>query len=117
MMATLAFVASILPGKQEAWRRFYQSLEGSRRQQYEEFHKRLRITKELVWLTEMPQGDLAIVYLEADSPEQMIQELTASNLPFDRWFKEQVRDLYGLDVEKHSAKRPNELVFACSSPS
>jgi len=116
-MAALAFVASILPGKQEAWRRFYQALEGSRRHQYEELHKRLHITKELVWLTEMPQGDVAIAYLEADEPEQMIPDLAASNLPFDCWFKEQLLELYGLDVEKQWAKQLNELVFAWSRPS
>ena len=116
-MAALAFVASILPGKQEAWRRFYQGLEGSRRHQYEELHKRLRITKELVWLIEMPQGDVAIAYLEADDPERMIPDLAASNLPFDCWFKEQLLILYGLDVEKRQAKHLNELVFAWSRPS
>lgn len=116
-MATLAFVAFILPGKQEAWRRFYQALEGSRRHQYEEFHKRLRITKELVWLAETPQGEMTIVYVEADSPERMIPDLGASKLPFDCWFKEQLLELYGLDVQKHRAKQLNELVFAWSRPS
>ena len=116
-MAALAFVASILPGKQEALRRFYQALEGSRCPQYEELHKRLRITKELVWLAETPQGDMAIVYVEADSPERMIPDLAASQLPFDCWFKEQLLELYGLDVQKHRAKQLNELVFAWSRPS
>ena len=116
-MAALAFVASIFPGKQEAWRRFYQALEGSRRHQYEEFHKRLRITKELVWLAETLQGDMAIVYVEADSPERMIPYLAASQLPFDCWFKEQLLELYGLDVHKQQAKHLNELVFVWSRPS
>jgi len=116
-MAALAFVASILPGKQEAWRRFYQALEGSRCHQYEELHKRLHVTNELTWLAEMPQGDMVIVYLEADDPEGMIQDLAASNLPFDCWFKEQLLELYGLDVQKHRAKQLNELVFAWSRPS
>ena len=116
-MAALAFVASILPGKQEAWRRFYQALEGSRRQQYQEFHKRLRITKELVWLAETLKGDMAIVYLEADHPDRMIPELAGSNLPFDCWFKEHLLELYGLDVEKHQAQQLVELVFAWSRPS
>jgi hypothetical protein len=116
-MAALAFVASILPGKQEVWRRFYQALEGSRCHQYEEFHKRLRITKELVWLTETPQGDMAIVYLEADYPERMIPDLAASTLPFDCWFKEQLHELYDLDVHKQQAKQLNELVFVWSRPS
>lgn len=116
-MAALAFVASIFPGKQEAWRRFYQALEGSRRPRYEEFHKRLRITKELVWLAETPRGDMAIVYVETDSPERMIPDLAASQLTFDCWFKEQLLELYGLDEQKHQAKQLNELVFAWSRPS
>ena len=111
-MAALAFVAYILPGKQEAWRRFYQALDGSRRKQYEEFHKRLHITKELAWLLETPHGDLAIVYLEADYPEQVLQSLAVSNERFDNWLKEQILELYGFDVDKHQTKQPNELVFA-----
>ena len=116
-MAALAFVVSIFPGKQEAWRRFYQALEGSRRHQYDEFHRRLRISKELVWLAETPEGDMAIVYLEADHPDRMIPELAGSNLPFDCWFKEQLLELYGLHVQKHQAQQLNELVFAWSRPS
>jgi len=116
-MAALAFVASILPGKQEAWRRFYHELEGSRRHHYEEFHKRLHITKELVWLAETPQGDMAMVYLEADYPEQVLPDLAASQLPFDCWFKEQLLELYGLDVQKHRAKQLSESVFAWPRPS
>jgi hypothetical protein len=49
-VATVAFVSSILPGKQEEWRRFCQVLQGSRRAEYEESRRRLGITRELAWL-------------------------------------------------------------------
>jgi hypothetical protein len=114
-MATLAFVSPILPGKQETWRRFCQKLLGSRRCEYEESRKRLGIRKEQAWLQMAQgayQGDLAIVYLEVEHPEQLVRQLGTSDDPFDRWFRQQLLDLYGLDLTHLAVRPPNELVFS-----
>jgi len=100
-MHPLVCVLPILPGKQEEWRRFCQVLQGSRRCQYEESRQRLGITKELAWLhspQQAPQGEIVIVPLEADHPDRLLPQLAASDLPFDRWFRQQLLELHGLDV-------------------
>jgi len=113
-VVTLAVVFPILPGKQEAWRRFYQKLLGSRRYEYEESRKRLGITKELAWFHHAQrayQGDEAIIYLEVERPERLAQQLLTSEHPFDRWFRQQLLELYGLDLAHSLVCQLNELVF------
>jgi hypothetical protein len=111
-VAAIAFVWPILPGRQEAWRRFCQVLLGSRLCEYEESRQRLGVTKELIWLAQTLQGDMAIMYLEAEHPERVTPQLAASELPFDRWFGGQLLELHGLDVTQLPSGSLSELVFA-----
>jgi hypothetical protein len=113
-MVSLVCVLPILPGKQEEWRRFCQVLQGSRRCQYEESRQRLGITKELAWLhapPQPPQGEIVVVCLEAEHPQQVLSQLAASDLSFDRWFRQQLLELHGLDVTQAPPGLANELVF------
>src|SRR5947209_2873209 len=97
-MPAFAFASLILPGKQEAWRRFLQEMLELRQSEHEESRRRLGITRELVWLVQTQQGDVAITYLEADDPRQVLMKLAASKLPFDRWFREQLQEFHELDL-------------------
>jgi hypothetical protein len=109
--AGLAYVLPIFPGKQEAWRRFCQELEGSRRCEYERSRGRLGITKEYIWFAQVPQGEIAIVYLEAAQPELVIAQLASSDSSFDRWFRSQLLELHGLDVSQLPTSPGCETVF------
>lgn len=111
-MAALAFVLPILPGKQEAWRRFCQELLESRYCEYEESRKHLGITREVIWLAQIAQGEMAIVYLEADHPEQVFPDLAASDLPFDGWLRQQLLELHGFDAAKRPHGLIQELIYA-----
>jgi hypothetical protein len=64
-----------------------------------------------VWLAQTPQGDMAVVYLEAEDPEQVISHLAVSDLPFDRWFRQQLLELHGLDLTQAQTEPPLELIF------
>ena len=64
-MASFASVFPILPGKTEQWKRFCQEMVGPRRSEYEAANKRLGITRVVTSLQQTLQGDMAIVYLEA----------------------------------------------------
>jgi hypothetical protein len=110
-MNAMTFVWPILPGKQEAWRRFYQMLLGRCFCEYVESRRRLGITKELIWLAQTPQGDRAIVYLEAAQPERVLLQLGASELAFDRWLRKQLLELHGLDLTQPPSGPANELVL------
>ncbi|GAC1348963.1 MAG: hypothetical protein NVSMB27_18630 [Ktedonobacteraceae bacterium] len=114
-MAALAFVSPILPGKHEAWRRFCQELLESRRYEYEQSRRQLGVTKELAWWMQTAQGEMAIVYLETEHPNQVFPRMAESNLPFDSWFRQQMLELHGLDITRSPQGPPNELIFVWQS--
>jgi hypothetical protein len=88
----------IVAGKVEAWRRFCQELSGSRRQMYEASRHRLGITRERLALVETAFGSAAVTTLEAPDVDRALGQIIASKLPFDRWYREQVRELHGIDL-------------------
>jgi hypothetical protein len=72
----------------------------------------LGIIRECVWVAQILQGEIAIVYLEAKEPELVCQQLAASDLPFDRWFRQQLKEFHGLDVTHPKVVAPStEVIF------
>ncbi|MDQ3759566.1 MAG: hypothetical protein M3331_06470 [Actinomycetota bacterium] len=99
-MPAVAFVIPIKPGKTEVDRSAMESCwRGERRADHESSRERLGITSEAVWIQETPGGDVAVVHLEADDLEVAFQGMGTSEEPFDRWFREYVRDVHGLALE------------------
>ncbi len=93
-----------------------QEMLGSRQSEHEESRRRLGITRELVWLVQTRQEDTAITYMEADDPLRVLTKLAASNLPFDRWFREQIREFYGFDLAQSPLKLLSEQVLEWRLP-
>ena len=69
------------------------------------------VTVERVWHQTTPQGDLAIVYEEADDLAQGLSRLAASQEPFDVWFKQQVLEMHGVDFNQPLPGPLPELLF------
>lgn len=99
-METILLTLPIVPGKQEAWRRFCQELQGARRTEFEASRRRLGITEEVVWLAHDTTGETAVLLLSAADPERALAGLAVSHTPFDRWFRRQVRNLHGVDLSQ-----------------
>jgi len=89
----------IVAGKVEAWRRFCQELSNSRRQMYETSRQRLGITYERLALVETDFGSVAVTTLEASDVDRALGQIIASKLPFDCWYREQMGELYGIDLD------------------
>jgi hypothetical protein len=115
-MTALAFAAPILPGKLEAWRRFNQETLGRWRSQHDTANSRSGITRELAWLQQTPDGDLAIIYLETEDPERLFADLATSDDPYTTWFRQQVLDIHGLDLAAPSEEPLSALEFDWQSP-
>ena len=99
-MQTIGFIAPLLPGKTETDRAAMISCwQGERRGAYEASRRRLGISREAVFIQTTPNGDVAVVYWEADDVEEALKGLAISDDPFDRWFREHVREVHGLNVE------------------
>ncbi len=117
-MSGIVLTFPIVAGKVEAWRRFCQELAGSRRQTYEASRQRLGITRERLVLVETAFGSTAVTTLEAPDVDRALGQIIASTLPFDRWYRQQVRELHGINLAgyeqflQHTPLPPNhELIF------
>jgi hypothetical protein len=81
--------------------------------------QRLGIAREQVWLhspQDALQGEIVIVFLEAEHPSSLLSQLAASNLSFDRWLRQQMLELHGFDVAEALSSSPVELVFVWQKP-
>jgi hypothetical protein len=89
----------LLAGKEDATRAFYKDVEGPRKRAFDESERRLGITKEIAWLTPLDDNfSAAIIYIESENFEQAFSEFAKSQDEFDLWFKGQVLEVSGLDL-------------------
>jgi len=91
-------VVPVLSGKEDAMRAFYKDVNGARQQEFDESERRLGITKEVAWLAPLNGGSAAVIYIESENFEQAFSEFVQSQGDFDLWFKAQVLDISGLDL-------------------
>jgi hypothetical protein len=117
-MPGIVFTFPILTGKVESWRRFCQELAGSRRQPYALSRQRMGILSERMSLVETNYGASAVTTLEATNLDQALSQIISSNLSFDIWYREQLQELYGINLTAyaqflHPAPTSNnqELIF------
>ena len=67
------------------------------------------ISRELVWIQHLPQGDFAIACYETDDPEQSLNVLATSSEPWAAKLREHLNKAHALDIT-HSSMKLNELV-------
>ena len=122
-MAGIVLTFPIIKGKVEAWRRFCQEISGSRRVMYEASRLLLGITRERLALVETAFGSAAVTTLEAHDVGRALSQIIASDLPFDRWYRAQMLELHGVNLDGyeaflHPAPPPEnqELLFEWTLP-
>lgn len=99
-MQSIGFIAPLLPGKTETDRSAMISCwRGERNEAYERSRRQLGITREAIFIQSTPNGDVAVVYWEAADIGAALKGLATSEDPFDRWFRDHVREVHGMDVE------------------
>ena len=110
---TLLLVWDVSAIQEEPWRRLLQEFSYARRdEEYMESRRRLGVSAEAVWLVPKPSGGgVAVVYLEALDPERVLEELAASEAPFDSWYSGAMRKLFGFDLAQLPRSASSELLF------
>ncbi len=111
-MPAMTFVAPLLPGKEEEWRRFVQEVVEERLPEYEQLRQRLGIRNESVWLARTNLGETVIAYLEVEAPEWIAPALTTSEAPFDVWLKERLLEFHGHALVHVPRRAAAKLIFA-----
>jgi hypothetical protein len=100
-MQSVGFAVPLLPGQTEASRIALASCwAGARKEAFQDARRRAGITREAVWVQPAQQGDVAVVYLEADSLDAAFTMLATSAEPFDRWFRNHIREVHGIALEQ-----------------
>jgi hypothetical protein len=69
-------------------------------------------TREEVFLNSTPQGDVVVAHLEGDDPRQANRQFAASSRPYDRWFKDSLKELFPPLIDFDQPVPPNETVWA-----
>jgi hypothetical protein len=100
-MQSVAFAHPLLVGQTDATRIALASCwVGARKEAYQDARRRAGIVREAVWIQPVAGGDLAVVYLEADDLATALRILATSPEPFDRWFRDHVRQVHGVALEE-----------------
>jgi hypothetical protein len=113
-MAMIVRAFPVLPGKEQAARDFAALVGDSRRDEAAAFYKRYGVTRESWHLQKTQQGAFIIVVTElgASPPVQtQAQAYASSQGSFDRWFKDNVRELCGVNADEQPLGPPTETLF------
>ncbi len=113
-MPQLQIVCPLRLGTQERWRRLYQIVQGSRRDQFEASCRHMGITGVQVRLMHLHCSELMLMTLNIVEPIQTLQELETSERPFDCWLREQIHSLLGWNMQDSLHRPQNDLVFTWS---
>jgi hypothetical protein len=97
VMAMLAMAFPIPAGKTEQWKTFMAELMGPRKGEFAASRRSLGV-RERTFLQHTPQGDLVLVTLEGDHPDTAFAEFARRTDPFTVWFKQQVSEIHGMDL-------------------
>ena len=108
-MPEIAFAVPGLPGRENLDRTTLGEMSEARRDEYEAAARRAGITRQIVWHQQTPDGTIAVVYIEADDPDAALGEFGSSDEPFNRWFRDQMKEVHGIDISEPGP--PLEKVF------
>lgn len=111
-MPMLVRAFPVLPGKEDQLRAFAKEMAGARNAEAREFYRNFQVTHESWYLQQTPHGAWVIGVTEVNAPiEPAAKEYAASNRPFDRWFKDQVHQLSGINPDLEPLGPPTEALF------
>ncbi len=111
-MVQLQIAYLLRSGTQERWRRLCQELAGPRLDQLEASCRQAGITQVQVRLVQLLHGELMLITLHTQEPQQTLQELATSRRPFDRWLREQLQILLGWNLQEVLGEPQDDLIFA-----
>jgi hypothetical protein len=97
MTRLFAMAVPILPGQTDHWRRFVNTLQGERSNEYKASREKLGV-RERAFLQQSPQGDMVIVTLEGNEPEAALAKFAEGRDAFTKWFIDEVKAIHALDL-------------------
>ena len=115
-MQSTAFAVPVLPGRAAANLDGLASCRsGARKEAFEDALRRAGVIRQVVWIQATPRGELSVVYLEADDLDAACTLLGTSSAPFERWYREHVRQVHGIVLGRGCGKPELVLDFDISA--
>jgi hypothetical protein len=108
-MASIGFVVPVLPGKEQADRAWMDEMDGPRRDEYQSAWRNAGVTRHAVWQQQTADGTVDIVFMEADDISAALQDISRSDEPFHRWFRERVLDVHGVDLTSQTPPQSEQI--------
>jgi hypothetical protein len=99
-MATISIAFPIRPDKVDQARRFGQEKTGPREAESVAGNQRIGVTRESWHLQQSPEGALLILSIDSNDLAGAFAAYAASDGPFERWEKQQIEELTGVDLGK-----------------
>jgi len=109
-MGEFALTIPVLGGRSGALEELARIVSASKRREYEESKRRLRIDREVWFLETSMTGDTWMIFEEGKDIERSFSEWMASQEPFDVWLKEQMREITGIEFSGTSPRVPRRLL-------
>ena len=109
-MANLAIALPCLPGGADKLREIARECNGPRSAEYKDFHRRVGLSVERWDVQQTPQGELCLITMEGDPLGAMVK-LAGSVHPFDVWFRDEIKQVHGVDFAQPLPGPPPEQVF------
>lgn len=110
-MAKWIIPAPVLPGKEPRLQEVTRYIR-EHKAEYEKARDAAGITMERVYTMETPKGLVVVAYLEGRNDFAKANEIQArSDLPFDKWFLETLKDIHGIDFRQAPSGPAPEVLF------
>lgn len=109
-MDQICLILPILPGKTTSAREFQSELGGPRKSDYAASERRIGISKELWYIAATPTGDQLVAFMESEDFNRALSMFAGSTDSFDMWFKRQLADATGVDLNDPPEMSLPELV-------
>lgn len=115
-MAMVVRAFPVLAGKEERAVKFAQACAGARGGEHAAFLETFGVRHESWHLQRTPQGTFVIVVTDVENPPQeKAQAYRAAQDAHGRWFKDNIRELCGVDPAAQPLGPPTETIFRWDS--
>lgn len=99
----IAMAVPVTKGREHDFKKFIEDFNGRWYNDFTESRKRLKV-RERAYHQITPMGELVIVLLQGDNPEEALSKFGQGNDDFTRWFVKNVKDNHNFDLSQPPPK-------------
>ncbi len=110
-MQTYSGALPVLAGKRDALMQFIKDITGPMKKDFERSEKHLGIKKESWFLQSGPEGDVLLIYIEANDIAKVFGDFAVSKDPFEVLARNTMKDFTGVDFSVPPQGPPPAQLF------